>query len=265
MAFLPIKPNKIGYHSQPIRGFQPLGNGGPGPVPPGGCDILAGLQAARPAPSTDCRVYLPTDGHYLYRDNGVSWVPWGPLFPCVVPPTAGWSWDNQGTATISHNKDVIYLYCPTVGWDNARIRYRTAPTAPYSFTAFMVLNTVELGHGGGFLVFRDSGTNNIVSFGLWHTGTGANLIKVDKWTNSTTWLATYTSLAWSQTEPIWFKATDNNTNFIFYYSKDGQNWIQFYTVSRTDFLTTPDQIGFGGLSCDTNEDTSVTIMSWEEL
>jgi hypothetical protein len=61
-----------------------------------------------------------------------------------------------------------------------------------------------------------------------------------------------TPTAWSSTAkltvlpqpPNWLRVRDNGTNRIYEFSYNGVDWVFFFSVVRTDFIT-PDQIGWG--------------------
>jgi hypothetical protein len=226
--------------------------------------IDTGTFVARPAASTDGDVYLPSDGLSLARDNGVSWVPWGPLFPCVIPPTTGWSWVNQGTSTVTQTKDVIYMLGQAGAWSNLRLRVRNMPTPPWSVTALILQNSPGVSYTGTGICIRDSGTGRITTFGLRSTNTGTEQLRHENWTDHNNWSASPRSINHPAISLIGLKITDDNTNFEFFYSKDFQNWLSFNIVGRTSFLANPNQIGFH-LSPDTAVDmVALTLYSWEE-
>ena len=79
--------------------------------------------------------------------------------------------------------------------------------------------------------------------------------------NSTPWSCVPPEFSWLQ----WLKIEDNNTNFTFYWSMDGQNWIQVYQVSRTAWLANPNQIGiFYQTGNAAGIDSQIWQYSWEE-
>ncbi len=88
---------------------------------------------------------------------------------------------------------------------------------------------------------------------------------VDKYTNSTTYSATYTSLTSGSINvfPAWLRIEDDNTNRKCSFSTDGQNWIVFHTVGRTDFLTA-DEVGFFVDSNTTSLAPAMNLLSWKE-
>lgn len=136
------------------------------PVGGAGVSVTAGSYAGRPSPSAAGNLHLPTDAPYVLRDTGSAWQAWGPLRQLVIPPETGWSWLNQGGASIDTTGGAHVLTSPA----SARIRYRVraAPATPYVITALLVashLNTSFQLYGAGF---RDSATDRI-QFVAWHT------------------------------------------------------------------------------------------------
>ena len=65
--------------------------------------------ANRPAAGTPGRIFLPTDGIFLERDNGSIWEKFGPIWPMTPPLAADFPrWFNQGTSTFLDNKGAAF-------------------------------------------------------------------------------------------------------------------------------------------------------------
>ena len=112
------------------------------------------------------------------------------------------------------------------------------------------------------LCFRQSSDGKIVYFGTRLGEIGQ--IKVEKWTDSTTFSANYVTYEVpmdSGVFPIWYRIEDDNTDRKSYWSTDGQYFHQLHTVGRTDFLTA-DQVGF--MIAPINHSVSLRLISWEE-
>lgn len=224
-------------------------------------DILTGTFANRPGAGLPQRLYLPTDAPALYRADGSAWVAFGPLERWVPPVDSGFSWENQGGATLTAEKDSLLLVTPADTSMNLRVRYKTAPAAPYTITArFQPVPIAEsyLSYG---LVFRQS------SDGKMHAlmQEVANVYS-RKYTNATTTgTADYPSFySWEQIQ--WFRIADDNTNRILSVSRNGLDWTVIHTVGRTDYLTA-DQVGF--FACGYNSSPPdlpmrVRLVSWEQ-
>ena len=205
--------------------------------------ISTAAYASRPAAGTAGAVFLPSDGFTVERDNGSNWIPWGPVYPLTQPAAAAtFTWVNQGSATLADSKSGLLMTTPPSNVsDNLRIAKKTLPAAPYTITiAFLPtapgVNTYLFG-----LVLRNSGTGKLVTFTFSHAG-GGYKYEAGKWDSPTVYNSNYASWNAATTGPIWLRIADDNTNRIYSISNDGQNFIQLYSVGRTDF-TTPDEYG----------------------
>lgn len=203
--------------------------------------------------------------------GGGSLPPWLTFTP---PPTTGWSWDNQGSSTITSSASKQYIHAPSQSALHAVLRYRTAPAAaPYNCD-FALMHGV-IGVEGqsesrvGYLVaFRDSG-GKLIAF-RFAAYDGTYTISVDKWTSSTIFSAVYTGYASNggtllllSRAPQWLRLRDDGTDLKFYYSIDGEEWILFATHARGDFLTTgPNAIGFGAMP--ENGDCDISLVHYAE-
>jgi hypothetical protein len=228
--------------------------------------IAAGAHALRPAVGNQGRIYLPSDGFSLGRDSGTAWETWGPIFPLTVPSDTGFAWVNQGTATLATTKDALVL----TGVGNATVpnlhaRVKTAPATPYTITACLLGNPLAKSFLSYGLCFRQSSDGKMHVLRIVGT-TGASLgMGSDKFTSATVYSANYQSF--NVGGPIrWFRISDDGANRKCWYSMDGQNWTQFHTIGRTDFLTA-DQVGFcceAGNSAVPNIDSVVSVVSWKQ-
>jgi len=229
----------------------------------GGDSTHTDTYANEPAASSNGDLFLPSDGFYLERDTGAAWAPWGPIFPMTKPPTAGWSWDNQGPATVDTTHGGICITAPAQAGVNLRVRYRTI-SAPYTVTAAFLYTMIVQNSSALGLCYRQSSDGKIVAFRLVADG-GAIKIQVAKYTNSTTWSGSYAGIYTpSYCCPVfWMRIADNETNRVSSYSIDGQHWIQFHSVANNDFLTA-DQVGLFANSEQTTGPVMINALSWEE-
>jgi hypothetical protein len=204
-------------------------------------------------------LYLPTDSPQGLFDNGSNLVPAGILLGAVTDPTSvSFTWRNQGSsATVTTAGGRLILDCGgnaglNVGGNELRGQEISYSSTPISIAAGFLMDLASLGYCGAGLYICDHTAGSIVtlSFQYYNTSSNAALyIAVSKWTNSGSFSGQYGSfpLTWpyGNAGPIWLKVLDNGTNFIFYGSPDlGHTWREFFQVSRTDFLTTPDRIGW---------------------
>lgn len=161
----------------------------------------------------------------------------------VAPPTAGWTWDNQGTATITSSTDIQYLLAPKKSAVQLVGRYRTPVNANWRIEVCMLHDLSgaagDPGSDVGYLIgFRDSG-GKVVTILLQLESTTPK-IATHKWTNSTTYSAAYVTPTYAPDgvykNPCWLRADYDGTNIIVYTSVDGVNWFQYDTRTRADFL-----------------------------
>lgn len=235
-----------------------LGAGG------GGATIGTGTDASKPTtPAGD--LYLPNNGFQIYRPNGSSAIPWGPIFPFTAPVDGDFAWINQGGASVTTTNGGIYLAGPAGAGNNLRIRKKAAPSAPYKIEAAFLPNSYPIDNTCMGLLFRNSGAGTIAMIRLVHVATdGGFVIYISKWTNATTFSANYAGpFRWHNPGIIYFRIQDDNTNRISEVSGDGQNWITLHSVGRTDFLTA-DEVGFGVESFNATGPANMTLLHWKQ-
>lgn len=218
------------------------------------------------------RVYSFSDSPYIIYDDGVSLTTRYKDFTVTPPPTTGWSWDNQGTATVTTSGGIITLSGGTTAGTNSRWYYRTAPGTPYVITALIEVAAPLGTRLDGGLTFRQSSSGRLVRF-VYTKREGANnhQIITSKYTNSTTFSADYLNTQnleclWFTSKVPWFlRIADDGANLIFSHSPDGINFYQFDSRSRTDWLTVsgPDQIGFVLDNTSTTANT-LRLISWTQ-
>jgi len=233
--------------------------------------------ANRPAAGTPGRIFLPTDGLFIERDNGSIWEKFGPIWPMTPPVAADFgTWVNQGSATIVDNKGAIFLDSgPATSGENLRCRVKTYPVV--SFTVEMAFLPNIWGYSNYYaacgLCIRDSGGGKIVTFGA--GGTSSSLeTRGDNYSSATAWSTAITG--WPSNKHcfdsplIFLKYTDNlTTTRTISFSHDGINWTQMLSIARTDYLT-PNQIGIfvngiaGYSSSNGQLDTGMTVLSWRQ-
>lgn len=232
-------------------------------VPSGtGNSTGTGASGSEPGGPTAGNLYFENNGIAIERYSGSAWERWGPIWPLAAPPTASWSWDNQGGASETQTASTIFLAGAGSG-STLRIRYRTAPSAPYTITALIGLWTYPSTAGPG-ICFREGSSGKVHAFRFQTTSA---LIISDKWTTATTFSANYTTdntFAINQgllAPYVWLRIADNNTNRVCSISLDGITFVQIDSQTRTDFLTA-DQVGW--LVRDgTGNVPRATLISWK--
>ena len=118
---------------------------------------------------------------------------------------------------------------------------KSLPTVPYSFTAhitpYPIVNPVSNPYYNHGICLRNSGTGYV---------TALQIVYNSNITNSYCAVSRFPGGGELNNTAMmcinWFRCVDNNVNRLWYLSRDGINWKQFYSQSRTDWQT-PDQIG----------------------
>lgn len=189
-------------------------------------------------------------------------------------PSSGWSWVNQGSATLTTNvsKDVgsQYLKATVTGGDSYRIRVRSLPAGKTAIVGFRpYLQPVATGAPACGILWRDSNTGKLSTFAAVRRASSPFDIglEVAKFTNETTWAgANYnpppSDAKWIFGGVLWMKMQDDGANRIFSLSVDGENFHAHHTVGRTDHLTA-DQFGFFVNS--NGFEAGIQILRWEEF
>jgi hypothetical protein len=227
-----------------------------------GDSTTTAAQASRPAASNDGNVFFPSDGVTIQRDTGSVWAPWGPIFPLTAPVDGDFAWVNQGGASVVSTFGGIFLRGPAGSSLNLRVRKKAAPSTPYVITVALKGTTgFHLDNQSFGLVFRNNGAGTIVTY-LLTFGTPGCAMAVSKWNSETSFSANYVARNITDV-PLFLRIADNGTNRISSLSHDGQNFIDFHTVGRTDFLTA-DEVGFFVEERTNAYDVGLTVLSWKE-
>lgn len=225
--------------------------------------VLTGAHGSRPAAAEDNEgaLYLPNDAPSIARSNGIAWEMFGPICPLTPPVNGDFAWVNQNSATVTAEKDYIFLKdvgrtTPSIQF---AIRKKAAPSTPYSVTACLLVTQFVSQSWRAGLCWRESSTGALVVI----TQSG-NTIAVAKYASPTSFSANYFSKTLTQI-PRWWRIRDDGTNRICSWSADGINFIPFHTVSRTDFMTA-DEVGIcvDGIGTSPAADVGLTLLSWKE-
>jgi len=238
-------------------------------------DDLAAYNAyaSKPVAGVPGRIFLPTDGIFFERDNGSAWEKFGPIWPMTPPQASDFpTWVNQGTATIADNKGAVWMYAPYTSTLQIRMRVKDYPTPPFTVEAAFIANVFPATGGGlAGIGIRDSSSGKLQLYGL-----GASYMEAYGYSYASPTSSSTAVTGWPgsgsfhlpESDLIWVKYEDDNTNRKISFSVDGYTWSQVVSLSRTDFLT-PNQIGLwvnayvgGGTS--PNFDIGLTLLHWKQ-
>ena len=229
----------------------------------GGGFTHTAAYASRPASTNDGNLFLPNDSYVTQRDTGAAWIPWGPIYPFVEPPAAGWSWVNQGTATLISANYGYTLSIPTGAASGVAARIRAEPTPPYVITAWILpllpgINNAQCGIG-----WYQAGTTEMVIFSITYADRWE--FSIYKNTNPTTFSANYVKIAVHDlVSPVCMRIEDDGSDRICSWSQDGLNFIELHSVGNTDFLTADNVFFYINNGGGTGYTHMNTLLSWRE-
>ena len=237
---------------------------------------LAGydLYANKPAAGTPGRIFLPSDGLFIERDNGSTWEKFGPIWPMIPPQSANFpTWVNQGTSTCIDNKGAVYLQAANSSNEQIRARLQAYPTPPFTVDMAFVVHVFPYSSPSmtAGLCIRDSVSGKFQCYGLGNTD-----LHIRGYNYSSATAASGGVTGWPgsgdnhqlEQNLIWVRYYDNGSNRVISISADGVTWQQMVSNSVTDYLT-PNQIGFfanglAGYYSSFPVDTGITVLHWSQ-
>lgn len=187
-----------------------------------------------------------------------------PLFPAFTVPVLGdFSAVNSASGSANANGG-IYLEAPANAGASLRIYKKSAPGTPYTITAAFLMNLALLNNHTAGLCWRQSSDGKIITQ-CYTTATALTGTQYEcaDWTNATTFSAVNASIDALPMAIVWLRMTDNGTNRLGSYSADGYNFIQYYSETRTTFLTA-DEVGFFCNTSVTTAPAGMTLLSWAQ-
>lgn len=178
-----------------------------------------------------------------------------------TPPLAAdigttWSWVNQGsTSATQDDQGNLSFTKPRTASDSVSLLVRTLPSTPYTVTMEIDWLGPTSNYAGFGIAMRDSSSGRICGLPWVNADTtlaslGGMVIAAPNYTNATTYNSGNATLVPTAAPvakpPRFIRVTDSGTNVQLYISEDGITFITTGSAaSRTSFLATPDQIGFG--------------------
>ena len=191
----------------------------------------------------------------------------------TTPPSAGWSWVNQGGAAVATDAaGAIVVTAPAGAGNSLRLRTRTK-SGNDDITAYVQHLGLSVCYNGAFIGVRDSATGKVSALNIFgFDGGGSDVtarmqVSVLRYTNATTYSSTPIQVR-APFRECWLRIVDNGTNFSFEYNSDpyagSATWISILSESRTAWTATPDQWVFGAESNDGTWPSGVRLCSWSE-
>jgi len=146
---------------------------------------------------------------------------------------------------------------PLAGGDSWKIAYQSAPGVPFTLVA-RIKSMLPITEYPGFGIVLSDGTGKLTTF-FFLLSSDYGEVHVANWNSATSFNTNLVTIGFNPVE--YFKVQDDGTNFIFYLSADGSNWMEYFSVARNSFLAAPATlIGWG-----INTNSGVSITNWNCL
>jgi hypothetical protein len=217
-------------------------------------NILTGSGIARPAAGTVGRIYMPTDGYYTSRDNGVGWDTYVNGFKCTNPPAVNtFTAVNVGAETtlVADGDGLLFTQSGTGSSSSMQAAYVVAtPTPPYSLIVGLEVMNIQPVDMSCIGLCLTNGTSNpaTITYRCWEIhGSNHCYFEVVKYSSINVGVAAYSGFPAPLFPPLnklvaFFKLEDDSTNRKISVSPNCRNWMLVHSVGRTDYLT-PTHIG----------------------
>jgi hypothetical protein len=152
----------------------------------------------------------------------------------------GWTWINQGDATVVETAMGLTVNAPANASNQHRLLIKTLPAAPYKITTKVKGLPLTNNYESYGIGLRQSSDGKEVNFAI---STGGLLVYQKHSGPTGGFVANYTTVG-QEGIPEFLQIEDDLTNRHVRVSSDGvSGWRLIYSVARTDYLT-PDQFFF---------------------
>jgi hypothetical protein len=203
------------------------------------------------------------DGTTITISAGVISAVGGGGSSLTPPPTTGWTWVNQGGATVNNNAVAATMTIPSSASLNWILQTRPTPATPFTLIAYIksiqLLKNVNL-FG---LYFYSTSSGNLLGIEFEGANSVTPYLRVERMNSVTSDNSTVfsTPLIGGLSGGLWMKLTDDGTNLTFAISVDGVSFLSLYSEAFGAFIT-PNAIGFGGLNMNTGQNIAGSVLSW---
>lgn len=192
----------------------------------------------------------------------------------TAPPTTGWSWVNQGTASVISTSVGQTVQIPDTGGGSLSMVFRllAIPSAPFAISIYHRSFQFSQNSALSGVYFYDdvSGKAEGIEYVTQDSAQYPRVQQINSTTSdgTTVWAPISSDAANFGGPPyggIWTKLRSDGTDLYYYVSLDGAAWILLWSEAIGSFLT-PTHIGFGGSCLTGNSAMFVTsaILSWAQ-
>lgn len=204
-----------------------------------------GGWASRPTTVRSGTEYRASDINLGWRYNGSNWDLYHPFYRPYANRVnlSGWTNLNFVNTTWTDINGVTVAQVTTGTTTGIRGKYHSLPTAPFNAYTIVGPPPIHEAETQTGLVLYDSGTTKAKVFTVQSYNSNTRLC-VQNWTTPTSTSSTLTNNAQvAGGYPfMYLRFQDDNTNWNYYCSPDGQNWCKIWKETRNTFLT-PTNIG----------------------
>lgn len=159
-------------------------------------------------------------------------------------PTAapGMAWVNQGSATASIESGKLTLTAPGGSGYNYRILKVAAPSTPWTVTTRAAVVGPDQNHGGAGLVVRNSSSGRHLAINI-HIYTNNCNLEHHRGNSPTSFNTVNDGAVWSYPGPMFFRYTNDGTNILCEWSRDGVVWGHIHNETLASFISSVDEVG----------------------
>jgi hypothetical protein len=142
---------------------------------------------------------------------------------------------------------------------NIRLAKMTLPSGNWRYRVSVVHSTTGFTTTAVGIALRESATGKLILFSVGNSG--GDLLFLQKWTDPTTFSATYTTaapLTNLTVGPHWLEVEYDGTNYYWRYSYTDVLYAQLHSAAKADFFTTgADELGPFGYDTSNNGVTGI--------
>lgn len=157
----------------------------------------------------------------------------------LTPPVLANFTTAVAPATLTGASNGIFMVDAQAANKLCNVYLTTLPATPYAFRTLAVFAACEQGAAGAVFIGWSDGTKYHVMY-FCSVATGGTMAgwAVNRFSNSTTFVSveagqqTSVNGGLQLTGFVWLKVRDDGTNVYFYYSPDGLNFIQLFTIAK---------------------------------